>query len=85
MSTTSSTTSSRKSRHNVPPSQSLTSHSKIPFYYAEEATEAIKPMLGDLYCRDDRSFIGQLWSNYTNLKYVEADAAGAMKWVHKMQ
>ncbi|CAG9989618.1 unnamed protein product, partial [Clonostachys byssicola] len=56
---------------------------RIPFYYAEEATEAIKPVLGDLYRRDERSFLGQLWDNFSNLKYVEPDVAipGAMKWV----
>ncbi|KAK4107710.1 bifunctional D12/D15 fatty acid desaturase [Canariomyces notabilis] len=55
---------------------------RIPFYYAEEATEAIKPLLGDLYHRDDRSFMGQLWSTFTKCKYVEADPAvpGALKW-----
>jgi omega-6 fatty acid desaturase (delta-12 desaturase) len=61
----------------------LTHPSRIPFYYAEEATEAIKPVLGDLYRRDERSFLGQLWDNFSNLKYVEPDVAvpGAMKWV----
>ncbi|KAK3301673.1 fatty acid desaturase-domain-containing protein [Chaetomium strumarium] len=55
---------------------------RIPFYKAEEATEAIKPLLGDLYHRDDRSFIGQLWSTFTQCKYVESDPAapGALKW-----
>ncbi|KAL2160453.1 hypothetical protein VTH06DRAFT_1141 [Thermothelomyces fergusii] len=55
---------------------------KIPFYKAEEATEAIKPLLGDLYHREERSFLGQLWSTFTRCKYVEADPAvpGALKW-----
>ncbi|KAK4119616.1 hypothetical protein N657DRAFT_581348 [Parathielavia appendiculata] len=55
---------------------------RIPFYKAEEATEAIKPLLGDLYHREERSFIGQLWSTFTQCKYVEADPAvpGALKW-----
>ncbi|KAI0127647.1 fatty acid desaturase [Xylariales sp. AK1849] len=58
--------------------------SRIPFYYAEEATEAIKPVVGDLYQRDDRSFYGQLWSVFSNCKYVEKDPkfTGAMRW-HK--
>ncbi|KAL6858084.1 hypothetical protein ACO1O0_005536 [Amphichorda felina] len=57
---------------------------RIPFYYAEEATEAIKPLLGNLYFRDDRSFLGQLWTNFTTLKFVESsDAApGVLKWAH---
>lgn len=61
---------------------------RIPFYYAEEATEAIKPILGDLYHRDDRSFMGQLWSCFTQLKYVDAkdgSSPGALHWVQKTQ
>ncbi|ORY58788.1 Delta(12) fatty acid desaturase [Pseudomassariella vexata] len=55
---------------------------RIPFYYAEDATEAIKPVLGDLYHRDERSFYGQLWSVFTTCKYVEKDPQepGTMKW-----
>ncbi|KAM0194788.1 hypothetical protein ACHAPA_009177 [Fusarium lateritium] len=55
---------------------------KIPFYKADEATEAIKPVIGDHYCRDDRNFIGQLWSIFGTLKYVEHDPTnkGAMRW-----
>lgn len=65
----------------------LTILSKIPFYYADEATEAIKPILGDLYNLDERSFVGQLWSAFTTLRFVEPDAShpGAMKWVVKSQ
>ncbi|KAL2131185.1 hypothetical protein VTI74DRAFT_5433 [Chaetomium olivicolor] len=55
---------------------------RIPFYKAEEATEAIKPLLGDLYHREERSFIGSLWTTFTKCKYVEADPAvpGALIW-----
>ncbi|KAI4601367.1 hypothetical protein KJ359_012559 [Pestalotiopsis sp. 9143b] len=58
--------------------------SRIPFYYAEDATEAIKPMLGDLYHKDERSFYGQLWSVFNNCKYVENEPKmpGVMRW-HK--
>lgn len=57
-------------------------NSRIPFYHAEEATEAIKPVLGDLYHHDGRSFIGQLWQSFTTLRYVEKDpnAPGALRW-----
>ncbi|POR37713.1 Delta(12) fatty acid desaturase [Tolypocladium paradoxum] len=60
---------------------------RIPFYYAEEATEAIKPLLGDLYRRDERSFMGQLWSNFTKCKFVEADESspGTLKWVQEVR
>ncbi|KAJ4247820.1 hypothetical protein NW762_013029 [Fusarium torreyae] len=55
---------------------------KIPFYKADEATEAIKPVIGDHYCRDDRNFLGQLWTIFGSLKYVEHDPTnkGAMRW-----
>ncbi|GKT66065.1 delta fatty acid desaturase [Colletotrichum tofieldiae] len=55
---------------------------RIPFYKADEATESIKPLLGNLYHRDDRSFLGQLWSVFGSLKYVEQDpnCQGAMRW-----
>ncbi|KAH6612334.1 bifunctional D12/D15 fatty acid desaturase [Chaetomium sp. MPI-SDFR-AT-0129] len=58
---------------------------RIPFYKAEEATEAIKPLLGNLYHREERSFLGQLWSTFTQCRYVEADPAapGALKWAEK--
>ncbi|KAI0095439.1 fatty acid desaturase-domain-containing protein [Hypoxylon sp. NC0597] len=56
--------------------------SRIPFYYAEEATNAIKPLLGDLYHSDDRSFMGQLWEVSRSCQYVEKDPSnpGVMKW-----
>ncbi|KAK4187161.1 fatty acid desaturase-domain-containing protein [Podospora australis] len=55
---------------------------RIPFYYAEEATEAIKPVVGAHYHREDSSFLGQLWFSFTNCKYVEPDpdVPGALKW-----
>ncbi|KAJ3963185.1 hypothetical protein N0V92_000009 [Colletotrichum tropicale] len=55
---------------------------RIPFYKADEATEAIKPLLGDLYHSDERSFLGQLWSVFGTLKYVENDPTcpGRMRW-----
>ncbi|KAK3374805.1 fatty acid desaturase-domain-containing protein [Podospora didyma] len=58
---------------------------RIPFYRAEEATEAIKELLGPLYHKESRSFIGQLWETWTTCKYVEADPAvpGALKWATK--
>jgi omega-6 fatty acid desaturase (delta-12 desaturase) len=60
----------------------LTCSSRIPFYKADEATEAIKPLLGDLYHADERSFLGQLWSVFGSLKYVENDpnCPGALRW-----
>ena len=59
--------------------------SRIPFYHAEEATNAIKPLLGPLYYSDERSFMGQLWETHNKCKYVEADpnTPGVMKWASK--
>ncbi|KAH6689737.1 fatty acid desaturase [Plectosphaerella plurivora] len=56
---------------------------RIPFYKCDEATEAIKPLLGNLYRQDTRSFLGQLWSVFGSLKYVESDPTcpGRMRWV----
>ncbi|KAI1501036.1 Delta(12) fatty acid desaturase [Biscogniauxia marginata] len=56
--------------------------SRIPFYYAEEATKAIKPLLGDLYHSDERSFMGQLWETTRDCQYVESDPTkpGVLKW-----
>lgn len=55
---------------------------RIPFYKADEATEAVMPVIGKHYVRDDRNFLGQLWSVFGTLKYVELDPArpGAMRW-----
>jgi bifunctional Delta-12/omega-3 fatty acid desaturase len=54
---------------------------RIPFYYAEEATEALKPILGDLYHRED-TFMDKLWSTFNGCRYVEKDPKnpGLMKW-----
>lgn len=40
------------------------------------------PVIGKHYVRDDRNFLGQLWSVFGTLKYVEHDPArpGAMRW-----
>ncbi|KAM0417032.1 hypothetical protein ACHAPT_012998 [Fusarium lateritium] len=55
---------------------------RIPFYHCDEATEAIKPLLGDLYQLDDRPFIKQLWRTFRQCKYVEEDSedTGTMRW-----
>lgn len=50
--------------------------SSIPFYHAEEATEAIKPILGDYYLRDDRSVHAALWNDYGDCSYVAPDNQG---------
>ncbi|KAI5460397.1 fatty acid desaturase-domain-containing protein [Mariannaea sp. PMI_226] len=55
---------------------------RIPFYKADEATEAVMPIIGEHYVRDERSFLGQLWTVFGTLKYVEHDPTrpGVMRW-----
>ncbi|KAK1832230.1 fatty acid desaturase-domain-containing protein [Podospora conica] len=55
---------------------------RIPFYHAEEATDAVMPIIKDHYHKEERSFLGQLWSTWNTCKYVEADPAvpGTLKW-----
>jgi hypothetical protein len=49
----------------------ISSYRRLPFYHAEEATEAIKPLLGDRYISDSTPFFKALWQNYTKLHYVQ--------------
>lgn len=49
--------------------------SRIPHYHAQEATDAIRPMLGDYYNVDKSSYFGALWTAFTQCQWVEADPA----------
>ena len=47
---------------------------RIPFYYGEEATNAIIPLLGKYYYSDkSRSFLPALWESFTQCQWVEAE------------
>ena len=51
---------------------------RIPFYHAEEATNAIIPLLGDNYhSRKDRSLYLSLWEAFTKCQWVEPDNVDA--------
>ncbi|KAK7756734.1 hypothetical protein SLS62_001177 [Diatrype stigma] len=47
---------------------------RIPHYHAQEATDAIKPLLGDYYHTDQSSYWGALWVAFTQCQWVEPDA-----------
>ncbi|POM65500.1 Fatty acid desaturase [Phytophthora palmivora] len=47
--------------------------SKMPFYHCEEATNAIKPLLGKFYLKDTTPVPLALWRSYTHCKFVEDD------------
>ncbi|CAK7563053.1 MAG: hypothetical protein SEPTF4163_000910 [Sporothrix epigloea] len=55
---------------------------RIPFYKQDEATAAIRPLVGNLFHQETRSFLGQLWATWNRCKYVVPDpeVPGAMRW-----
>ncbi|KAL9240164.1 hypothetical protein vseg_014413 [Gypsophila vaccaria] len=50
--------------------------SNIPHYHAEEATKAIKPILGDYYQFDGTPVYKALWREYKECVYVTNDEVG---------
>ncbi|KAK7956739.1 delta-12 fatty acid desaturas-like protein [Apiospora aurea] len=46
---------------------------RIPHYHAQEATNAIRPLLGDYYHVDKSSWWGALYVVFTQCQWVEAD------------
>ncbi|KAJ5832644.1 Oleate hydroxylase FAH12 [Penicillium riverlandense] len=54
---------------------------RIPFYHAEEATEAIVPFLGDQYRLDQGSYLKSLVDTFGTCKVKHnADSEGALHW-----
>ncbi|TVY91180.1 Delta(12)-acyl-lipid-desaturase, partial [Lachnellula willkommii] len=45
----------------------------IPFYYAMEATRAVRPVLGDAYHKDSQNVVLSLWKTFRNCQYVASD------------
>jgi len=45
--------------------------STMPHYHAQEATEAIKKVLGKYYLRDDTQFMVALWRSWNSCHYVD--------------
>jgi omega-6 fatty acid desaturase (delta-12 desaturase) len=52
--------------------------SRIPFYHAHEASQAIKRVMGTHYKSDVRTpFLWALWKNYNACRYVEEKDVGS--------
>ncbi|KJE88863.1 stearoyl-CoA 9-desaturase [Capsaspora owczarzaki ATCC 30864] len=52
--------------------------SYMPHYHAEEATAALKPLLGEYYRRDDTPIAVALWRSFNVCRFV--DATGEVLW-----
>ena len=49
----------------------LTILSGIPHYWLEDATKAVRPLLGKDYLYDDNSYLPSLWQTFRNCITVE--------------
>ncbi|XP_047316729.1 delta(12) acyl-lipid conjugase (11E,13E-forming)-like [Impatiens glandulifera] len=54
----------------------------MPHYHAKEATEAVKPILGDYYKFDSTPFLKAMWREASQCIYVQQDVDGKSKGVH---
>lgn len=64
----------------------VNSFRKIPFYHAREATQAIRPVLGTEYHKDDTNIMLALWSTFRKCRVMEEviskDGSGLVRvWV----
>eukprot|EP01094_Clydonella_sp_ATCC50884_P020920 TRINITY_DN4467_c0_g1_i2.p1 TRINITY_DN4467_c0_g1~~TRINITY_DN4467_c0_g1_i2.p1 ORF type:complete len:393 (-),score=101.86 TRINITY_DN4467_c0_g1_i2:149-1258(-) len=50
--------------------------SRMPFYHAQEATEALKPVLGKYYRKSDAPISQALWSCMNDCRYVVPEKPG---------
>ncbi|EFN55499.1 hypothetical protein CHLNCDRAFT_48812 [Chlorella variabilis] len=51
--------------------------SSMPHYHAQEATAALKPLLGDYYRSDSRPWFKALWQDHSMCRYVAPDTPGS--------
>jgi len=51
--------------------------STMPHYHAQEATEAIRPILGDYYLFDERPIWKALWQDWSDCSYITPDKGGS--------
>lgn len=57
----------------------------LPINKLQEATKALKPILGSYYCKDDRNVVAALWQETCTCQYVQPDApGGGVLWFHSM-
>jgi len=54
--------------------------SNLPHYHAEEATEALKPILGDYYKMDRTPIAKALWKSYKECDYLKPDSQQPGVW-----
>jgi omega-6 fatty acid desaturase (delta-12 desaturase) len=54
----------------------------MPHYHAMEATNAMKPILGEYYQFDDTPFYKALWREAKECLYVEQDEGAPQKGVY---
>ncbi|TGJ80134.1 hypothetical protein E0Z10_g8632 [Xylaria hypoxylon] len=52
---------------------------RVPHYHAQEATDAMKPLLGEYYHSDKTSYWGALWSAFTKCQWIEPDPEKTLK------
>nr|BAB78716.1 delta12 fatty acid desaturase [Chlorella vulgaris] len=58
--------------------------SQMPHYHAQEATEALKPVLGDYYRSDSRPLLQAIWQDFGSCRYVAPDTPGdGVLWFRK--
>ncbi|KAL4436995.1 hypothetical protein ABPG75_004134 [Micractinium tetrahymenae] len=58
--------------------------STMPHYHAQEATQALKPVLGDYYRCDNRPLLKAMWTDYTLCRYAAPDTpGGGIYWFRK--
>jgi hypothetical protein len=58
--------------------------SQMPHYHAQEATEAIKPILGAYYAFDGRPILRAAWEDFAACRYVAPDTKGSgVLWFRK--
>lgn len=48
----------------------------MPHYHAQEATQAVKKVLGDYYKSDSRNVYKALWDDFKTCTYVTPDREG---------